>query len=110
MIDFEVGKTYWAEDITGGEYTGIFDQLIALVDGKLEHLTDWHSELALNLVTEDGYEGEDAYDYALKDIEHEIWTAYENAKHVVMFKGVPPDSKMFDVFAKFECIYNESQA
>lgn len=104
-MDFIVNHTYTASDITDNKYHGIYDGLIALVDGKLEHLTDWYNDI-IDERLQEGMQVNDAYTDALDTIQYDIWVTYENTKHIAIFQGIAP-SGAFDVFTRYTCIYNE---
>lgn len=103
-MKFKEKEVYSASAITNGEFRGIFDQLIALVDGQLEHLSEWHSELMEDYMA-DGYTEQEAYNDAWNYIEYNIWEAYPDAKEAVIFKGIPPvgPGQGFDVFSEYQC-------
>lgn len=105
---FKVGERYQASYITNDEFYGIYDQLIALVDGELVHLTDWHADLMDEIIQERKEEGieateDDVYDEAFEDVCNDIPVAYEDAKEIFVFRGIAPHGG-FDVFINYECV------
>ena len=111
-MSFEIGKRYQATAITDNKSYGIYDQLIALIDGKLEYLTDWHSdemEHRIELAKEYGVEvtEQEVYDEAFKEIINMIPVTYEDAKEVYVFKGVTPHGRGFDVYTTYDCVAKE---
>ena len=107
---FKVGEQYSAREITKGEFRGIYDQLIVLVDGRLDYLTDWHSELQEELkeyYKEEGREtsDKDIYEDAWDDLLNNIPVIYEDYKDVFVFRGIPPvpEGRSFDFYSTYEC-------
>lgn len=104
---FKLKTRYSASDITDGVYHGIYDSYIALVDGRLEHLTDWIDSVYSELKEEEDYkntEDSEVYELAVEEVIYNIPIAYEDAKKILVFKGIPPSSRTFDVYTTYELI------
>lgn len=105
---FKLRTKYSASDITSGVYQGIYDSYIAMVDGRLEHLTDWIDEVYSEYKEEEDYknmEDSEVYELAIEEVIYNIPVAYEDAKKILVFKGIPPASKHgFDVYTTYELI------
>lgn len=101
-MKFNINEEYSASSITNGTSYGIYDDVIALVDNQLEHLSDWIWSLQDDYM-KDGESESDAYEYALEAAQYDISEAYPDAKNITIFKGIAPNGA-FDVYIKYKCI------
>lgn len=104
---FKLRTQYSASDITNGTYHGIYDSVIALIDGRLEHLTEWIDDVYTEFKEEEEYkntEDSEVYELALEDVIYNIPVAYEDAKKILVFKGIAPSTRAFDVYTTYELI------
>lgn len=95
---YDIDQVYSASYITDGAARGIYDGLIILVDGTMDHISDW--------VYEEQEAANSTYEEAVQEVISMLPIAYEDAKHFVVFEGMVPNmGQGFDLFTNYKCIY-----